>query len=743
MYAQEITARKVQRATDLQRAHPDETQRFDYTYHSQAQIQAAIAALDELWDTDRGTLKRNLTPDERNFIINERTLCALDGRYYLENYAWIIDWKKRTSLFRPNVAQRMMMDIWADLERQGRAIHIIQLKARRLGVSTLSELEVGRRVQFMPYTNAVVASADPTKSVLMAEMIDYLWKQMPWWMMPRATRIQNGMPIEFEEIHTGITVQAGNQFNGVGRGATPNVYHLSEIAEWVDAESLIDGALMRAIIDTEDVFGMIEGTGEGRGNWLHRTWELIKKDWPLGRARQMPVFLPWYVGTDIYPSEAEMRARPIPNDWVPTDRVIRHADRARQYVVSNPLLLKHLAKHDTDWKMPREQMYFYELEWQAAKEKKTLNIFLAEMASDDFDAFQSSNIPVVDQEVLLDYRERTRVPKAVYTIIGDTIPPALAVHRRHWLRGEDAPRPITIKVSSLIPTCPLVFQFVPVSFEGYAACDPELKLFVWEYPRDGETYGIGVDTSDGIGEDNSVVQVLRKATPWEPDAQVAEFAAGYVKAFQLWPIVLAISCFYSVVNSKDYTRTQCRVCIECKGNGEACQHEMQKRGWRNFHPWKRYDNKKMKPDGQVVKFGIYTNVWFRPQMMDMLLTCFDEQAIDLPSPYLVSEFESLERDEAVAKQKAAYGEKDDRVMAIGFPLFSLHVGDRTQLFARRKVDLLPGGEPPETVKYAIHAPPHQASSVGFRPVQEMQKDRRGRPVGLLRHHNRTMPRGYR
>lgn len=743
MYAPEITARKVQRASENQLRHPDETQRFELSYHSQAQIQAAIAALDELWDIDRGTLKRNLTPDERNFVVNERTLCALDGRYYLENYAWIIDWRKRPALFKPNVAQRMMMDIWGDLERQGRAVHIVQLKARRLGVSTLSELELGRRVQFLPYTNAVVASADPTKSVLMADMIDYLWKQMPWWMMPKATKIQNGMPVEFEEINTGLTVQAGNQFNGVGRGATPNVYHLSEIAEWVEAESLIDGALMRAIIDTPDVFGMIEGTGEGRGNWLHRTWELIKKDWPRGRARQMPVFLPWYVGTDIYPSEAEMRARPVPPEWIPTDRVVRHAERARQYVLSNPLLFEHLAHFNKDWQMPREQMFFYEIEWQAAKEKKTLNIFLAEMASDDVDAFQSSNIPVIDQEVLMDYRERTRVPLAVYTIIGETIPENLTVPRRYWLRGPGAPPPITIKVSGLIPTCQLTFQFIPVRFEGYAACDPELKLFVWEMPRDDETYGIGVDTSDGIGQDNSVIQVLRKASPYEPDAQVAEFAAGYIKAFQLWPIAMAISTFYSVLSTKSGSRAQCRVCVECKGNGEACQHEMQKRGWRNFHPWKRYDNKKMKPDGEVVKFGIYTNVWFRPQMMDMLLTCIEEQAIDIPSPWLVQELESLEKDENVAKQKAAYGEHDDRVMAIGFPLFSLHVGDRQQLFARRRVNLLPGGEAPDEVEYAIHTGTHQASSVGFRPVQEIQRDRKGRPMGLLRHHNRTVPRGFR
>lgn len=636
-----------------------------------------------------------------------------------------------------------MLDIWSDLEREGRAIHVLQLKARRLGVSTLSELEVARRVQFNENTNAVVASADPTKSVIMAQMIGYCWEQMPWWLMPKVTRIQNRMPVEFGEINTGITVQAGNQFNGVARGATPNVYHVSEIAEWVNAEELIDAALLRAIIDTPNVWGMIEGTGSGRGNYLHKTWDHLKQSWPLGRARQMPVFLPWYVGTDIYPSPAEQRARPVPETWEPTDRTIRHAERAREYVNANPLLLKHLAKGDRDWSLTRAQLWFYEIEHDGARRKKTLNKFLQEMASDDFDAFQSSNIPVIDQEIIINYRERTRVPLAVYTVIGDGLPASLSVSQREWLLGPGAPEPIRVKVADVLPRTPLNYQFVPVKFDGYSAYDPTLKLFIWEMPQDGETYGLGVDTSDGIGQDNSCVEVLRKASVERPDAQVAEFVSPYIKAFQLWPIVLAVGTFYSVFQAKAQRRVQSRVAIECRGNGEAVQFELQKRGWINFHPWKRYDNRTPTKDSEARKFGVYTNVWFRPQMMDMLLTCIDEEALDVPSPYLVSELESLERDEREQKAKAAYGEHDDRVMAIGFPLFSLHVGERPQQQYRRKVEFIPGGEDPDIVQYPIWSGPSQALSTGQQPAQRI-----GRPPGARRRYaleayrNSQMPKGF-
>ena len=463
---------------------------------------------------------------------------------------------------------------------------------------------------------------------------------------------------------------------------------------------------------------------------------------PGSRARVIPVFLPWFVGTDLYPSEADLRARPIPRDWVPSDRSVHHAERARAYVLSNPLLFKHLAHGHSDWQMSREQMWFREIEYETAKEKKQLNIFLAELCADDFEAFQSSNIPVVDQEVLMAYQERTRPPRSVYTIIGPEIPPSLIVARRHW----DPTQPsITIKTRDILPRFDATFQLVPLRFEGYPSFDEALKLLVWEYPEDGYSYGVGVDTSDGVGQDNSIIQVMRESTPTRPPGQVAEFAYDYIKAMQLWPLVMAVATWYSVFNVKVGRRTQSKTCIECRGNGEACQFELQKRGWSAFHVWKRYDNKKPTPDMNAHKIGIYTNQWFRAQMMDMLLTCVDEEAIDLPSPYLVQELVTLERDPDQQKQKAAYGANDDRVMAIGFPLFSLHVGKRpNQQYSRRKVEYAPGLAADPSIPQPTWRPPDQASSRPFvgRLTQPSLRDA-VKYGNLGRIVNRDLPKGYR
>lgn len=743
MYAPEVTQRMISAAADRFNAAARARGKAEWVpeYHSHAQIDHAIAHLDSLWNPEERKLKRPLTQDESDFVQNERRICALDFRsYWVSHYAYIIDWRKQPTRFTPNVAQDIIMDLWADDERAGNAIWMQQLKARRLGVSTVSELNVNHRYLFQPYANCVVASADPQKSIEMAGMIRFCIEKQPWWLLPKFTKIKHGIPVEILDQHATLAIEAGNQFNGVARGSAPNVVHLSELCEWPDAEDLVDGALLPAILDDPNVFGILESTASGPGWWKNK-WEQTKRDWERGTARIRPVFLPWYVGTDIYPTPADLRKRPIPENWIPEARTTAHADRAREYVLANPLLFKYLAKGDKDWHMPRAQMWWREMGYRSAKEEKTLNIFLAEFCSDDMEAFQASNIPIIDPEILLSYHERTRPPLAAYTIIGPDIPSALITPRRYW--DHDKPI-ITIKTDELLPKYHEKFQLVPIKFEGYPSFDWDLKLLVWEWPTPGFSYGIGVDTSEGIGQDRATMQVLREATPARGPGQVAEWASAYVTAFQLWPLVMALGSLYSTFNANAQRRVQCRLAIECWANGAATQYELQKRGWSNFHPWKSYDNRKARPDGEVNKLGIFTNQNFRAQMFDMLLTNLSEEAIDFPSPYLVQELTTLERAADRRKPQAAADAYDDRVMGIGFPLFSLHMGKAPKRqFARKRVEYVPGVDPEVRPSYATWKPDNQALDLPHPALLRPQRTGLRGQVQLLRSENTRMPRGYR
>src|SRR5262249_5437350 len=167
-----------QSVTDAAIAAESEKLGWELARYSYDVIQQSIAHFDDLWDAERQKLNRPLTPDEQKFIQNERKMCRLDFRgHWLTNYACIVNWQKRPQHFQPNVAQNIIMDLWAQDEAAGHAIWMQQLKARRLGVSTISELNICHRFQFQPYSNCVVASADPQKTIEMAGVIQVFFVQ--------------------------------------------------------------------------------------------------------------------------------------------------------------------------------------------------------------------------------------------------------------------------------------------------------------------------------------------------------------------------------------------------------------------------------------------------------------------------------------------------------------------------------------------------------------------------------------
>lgn len=989
MYATEISQRMIEAVASKINAEAKSkgTPEWCPEYHSQAQIDHAIAHLNDLHDPDQKRLRRPLTQDESEFIQNERRICALDMRgYWAQKYAWLIDWDRKPVHFIPNPSQNIILDLWAEDERSGHASWNQNLKARRLGVSTAAELRVAHTFQFQMDANCVVASADPTKTLEMANTIKFCLDQQPWWLLPQGEpKIKSGIPIEFPDIRSRLTFQAGNQFTGIAQGSTPNCCHLSELCLWPNAEELIDMGLLPAILDTPNVFGMLESTAQGPG-WWKRKWEQVKRDWDRGTGRIRPVFLPWFCGTEIYPTPAALLKNPIPEKWTPDDRTIAHAERARSYVLSNALLFEHLAKRDKDWQMPRAQMWWWENGYRSAKEEKTLNVFMAQYCTapetpvltlsgwvpadqitvgdrlvaideqaparkwrklkiatvtravaftgdriavetsagqivvsrdhkflardpaqpvqqlhwipadqlvrgmvlkyfvkpwkdasdswlagiidgegslntqvckltiaqnegpvlnrlkreltalgvsftarlvdpkqsarcmvlsitrlcdivlllgrlkptrlwprleelfqghlgpgnkydvvvhavnsissgdlvgltttegtlitdgyishncgDDFECFQSNNIPIIDTEVLQGYRERTREPIGVYTIIGPDIPPALIIPRRYW---DHSKPPIPIKTRDLTQKFDVKYQLIPLLFDGLPGSDWELKLYVWEWPEPGHSYGIGVDCSEGIGQDRSVMEVLREASPNREPGQVAEWASAYVTGFQLWPLVMAVSCLYSTYKASAGHRVQSRVAIETWTNGSATQNELQKRGWSNFHPWKYNDKRRPTKDRDANMIGVRTNQWFRAVMLDMLLTSLSEEAIDLPSPHLIEELTTLERAGDRRKPQAAPDCFDDRVMALGFPLFSLHMNKPPlKQYARKRVQYIPGGDQEVKPNYAIWQSEDQGRDIPNPALMRVQRvgGMRGQ-VELARVINSGMPRGFR
>ncbi len=675
MYDRTITARYL----DAQmQADPS----FKAEYHSTADIDAMIDLLADAWDPEKKRQLRKFTPDELAFMENERILCALDARYYYTRYVRIVDAETRRLVrFTMNVAQEVVFDVWSEMEAKGWAIMMLQLKARRLGLSTLSTVEIGRRMQFRAETAAIIASSTPEKSTALVKIMGDIWDQMPWWLMPTPTAIVDGVPTEFAEHNASLSIQAGNQFSGMGRGGTPSAVLLSEVCEWRDPYGDIDSSLLKAIIEGPEVFFMLESTALGRDNWYHHKWRISKDGWP--NVKLYPMFLPWFVGRDIYPSEGWLLKHPVPGGWIPDDRLIAHAERARAFVKSNPRLRKFIG---TDWVMPREQMWWYHVNREEDERNGILNLFLAEVCADDMEAFQSTNVSAFTHEVIQNCRDRVKEPLGVYKLVG--------------VRGseEDIPqdqRPMSTEIDRDKPCIPIDcvwgrfeghYQLVPVKFDGFSASPGHGYIFIWEWPKPGYEYAYGCDTAEGIGLDRTGLEMVRKDTLTEPDAQVCEVFSDRIGTLDFWPWCMALGTLYSPTHRGE--RKQAKSCIEVKFGADALQYELRKRGWSNFLVWPRVLDAKKIDLSRSQKLGFVTNTWSRPIMVDKLLTWINRDRIDINSPYLIDEMSSFEKEEEKQSIRAANGAHDDRLISMGIVIFALHLhevySDKVALAERRE-----------------------------------------------------------
>lgn len=639
---------------------------FQIQRHTIAQVAQANQHLQEIFD-DEGKQLRPYSTEEIRWMRNERALCRCDFVYWATRYGFIIDWLGQLVRFNPNIAQRMAMDVFAELEFMDIAILVQALKARQLGVTTLAELIVLWKTIFFPRTNSLVASSDPDKSAQMAQKMELCFSNQPFWLVPEITSYHQGELIEFKKQNSAVSIQHGTQLSGMARGATPTTFHLSEVCDYRNPEALIDAALLRAVHDSPWVFGLLESTASGRNNYWHNKWIFNVANWPQRKSRLCPMFLPWYVGTDLYPTETWIRARPIPQGHEFPEIVRKHANRAKDYVQSgqNPLITKYLGAR---WEMPPEQMWFWEVTRDEYAATKKLNDFYAELCADDIEAFQSSNVSVFDAEVLAEFRESRRPPVGVYGIRApqSEIPIQLQAPERD-VDARYKPIDIHAAWSPMQPAHD--YQLVPLLHRGAAPFDPLGKIILYEFPEANEQYGLGCDTGFGLGQDRSVLEGVRKGSLERNDAQVFEFASPYVNSFSLWPFALALGTLYSTpING---TIRQSKQVIEMAANGENVQNELKKRGWRNFHLWVRYDRRRV-IEANATRFGWYTTPWSRRMMLDMLLDALNNGWLDINSQWFIDEMGELELDQEAQKIKAIGGGHDDRLMALGIVLFSLH-----------------------------------------------------------------------
>jgi len=366
-----------------------------------------VRSLEGIYDHARKLPTRGFTPEEQQFVANERLRCPLDFAYFAQRY-WLIQSEGQTlkPLYPLWESQRLIL---AELARQEesrwRSRHpdgllCNGLKGRQLGFSTLAEALLGHRVVTQTYVKGLVASDVPQNSGSQGifGMLELGFQHLPWWLKPGVKFwntdshlvLANGSSIIVESGKSmkGGLQEEGGQKGQLGRSKTYSVGHLTELSTWEYAET-IDDALMPAIPQTPRTLFLKESTAKGRHNWWHEEWLATEQ----GLTRSFNIFIPWYAERSKY-------WLPVPDGWVPADDTLAFAARVRD---KGPQYMRRAVT------LAKEQLYWYELRKAEAIHKGHLYKFLEEYPAEPEEAFQYSGRSIFSIETM-DRLERQAKP---------------------------------------------------------------------------------------------------------------------------------------------------------------------------------------------------------------------------------------------------------------------------------------------------------------------------------------------
>lgn len=176
---------------------------------------------------------------------------------------------------------------------------------------------------------------------------------------------------------------------------------------------------------------------------------------------------------------------------------------------------------------------------------------------------------------------------------------------------------------------------------------------IWEMPKKGKRYFCGVDTGEGIGSDNSVIQIIN-----EEGVQVFEFASNKIKPYEYAQLVREVGVFYNTA----------LLVIEKASAGHTVVDKLYDGGDRyiRLYKYKEYDARgkaRKKPGWQTTQKS-------RPIIINRFVEMYETGQVLINSKALLDEMKSFQLDDN-GKQQAVKGAKDDRVMAFAMALEGL------------------------------------------------------------------------
>jgi hypothetical protein len=660
--------------------------------HSLGQVEEFCAYIDSLMNVERGDSRTwyaikagtRITSQRRaeiqRWIENEQFLCFADANYWKTRYGWLCNEQSDVMRYVPRKSQQVFHQILQFFDESQVAIELFVMKSRQVGVSTEVALDFLQRILFIPHTQAVMASVKGTQSDLLARMLEVCWERQPFWLIPGRTSTKASMP----QWANGsiLSIQSGSQAMGIAQGWTPTCIHISELADIPRPKKVLEEGLFPATHSTSKLFFVMEGTGGDSTGWQADKWKYYKENWGKG-GRFMPTFIPWPCASDIYPPPDWLRKHPIPEMWEPREETKRMKRKAELYIQSTDYLARVMGSR---WTMPLDQQWFWETKYNEAMASHTVKVHLSQFPVSDDEALQSKNDLVFSDEVMVEIHDRREKEYQPYAITGPSV----------LIGQNDEPyEPSPDEVDYKLPRIPVSWEskngqmnyWELVPLKQFDATDDNLcfnRLLVFKQPQEGEDYSIGIDTADGLGnqdEDRAVAEVVLNRAGNQRDEQVAEFVSNNVNPPQMVSIAACLAAWYGQwFEHRPHTKDPrgVKFCIEQRMRaGDDCQFQLKLMGFNYHHLFISYDDKDVS-NQSASKMGWFSNVWSRPMLLNRFQDAVNGGWIKINSPMALKQLSTWVRKiSASGKSKLDHesGHHDDNIVGLAQAYFTRHSHD--------------------------------------------------------------------
>lgn len=308
---------------------------------------------------------------------------------YAKQFIKIEDERGQLVPFDLNEAQLVVYEQVVRISASGRPVKLLILKGRQQGMSTFSQCYLFWRCMTQPGTRALTVGHVLPAVHDLYRKFERAWKGLADHPLNAAMPIQpelepggeKGRRMLFADpLRSVYRADSATEPDGIGRGGTFNVAHLTEIPQWSKPTDTMQ-AVLACIPDHPESAILIETTAKGASGWFYEQWMEAQRKLAKGIEPEFyPVFVPWF--------KTKRYARPRREGEPPLDK--RERAFRDKYAITN------------------EQVYWYRDQRERYGDKVT-----EEYPSTWEEAFLSSGLPFFRRDAISFYRERRRKPQRI------------------------------------------------------------------------------------------------------------------------------------------------------------------------------------------------------------------------------------------------------------------------------------------------------------------------------------------